>query len=156
MSTADRAYEVFMRWYLDERMHQVIADFYQMREVVIAAREFQRSCHDQYPEHFKEVASRLPHRVFDWNSNDGWTDFGREEAAACEKHIIVFNDLLVDKKQLPVPLIRIKPEMGDEEGDEDFRIRFPKEPNLDARALVFQLLKDLENRDLESSLNKTP
>ena len=149
MTDANRACEVFMRWYLDERIHQVISDCYQMVEVVIADWELESSLHEMAPEDFKEIASESNTNYFDPESDNGWSDFALQQLLDASDHIRVFNSLLIDKKELPVPLGRRKAEMGDD--------NFPKRPPLDdSLDVVFRLFKDLENFDFKASMYDEP
>ena len=60
MSIANRACEVFMRWYLDERIHQAIDDYYQSLEEKIRFCEWEYSLHKMYPKDYKAITAKRP------------------------------------------------------------------------------------------------
>ena len=138
MSVADKAFEVFMRWYIDERIHQLIADQYQWMEVVHAAWErehkiYEESTPEAYIKAFElHKGEDVGH--FHPSSSSGWTKSGALKLEGADRTIAHYNNLLVNKEQLQWPLKRKEPEMG-----EDNR---PKMPTVDAFDLVEQLLKD--------------
>ena len=138
MSLADKVFEVFMPWFLDERIHLVINEWYQWLEVVMWHWEMDRDYYKKYPEDFLKIAAEKEAegtpRYFDPKSHDFFTSYGREKFMGCQGMILCWNKLLVDKKELPTPLIRRKRALG-EDGK-------PVLPSHDAHNSLCRILKE--------------
>ncbi|KAL3934356.1 MAG: hypothetical protein SGARI_003422 [Bacillariaceae sp.] len=110
MTVADRAFEVFMRWYIDERIHQVIADAFQDYEFHIAAWFWERRVYTDEIQVYNEVILPHPNRLTCADTEGCWSEFGMKRMRALNGTIVHYNDLLIDKE----PLIRRKAELGED------------------------------------------
>ena len=134
MSPGERAFEVFIRWYLDERLHQAITDDFQHLELMKAKFVEEKSNYSKSPKiwwkAYKEKYEK-GETIFDPRTKDGWSPVRRKTAKALTSNIRKMVKVLGEKEWPSTKRPAIEMENG-----------FPKPTERDAFGLVAQLLHE--------------